>query len=122
MSEARTFGEFFDTLLGVVKTSGDVEAEFSMESWADSFSDEAWQSKRGMILNQESVSTFADDMAGDVSAILVGTCTNELYQRRLENGHNFLKQIQQVSGSLGVSTHKLDRALSPSEWVSAASR
>ena len=116
MPEPRNFGEFFDALLGVVKESGNVEAESFVKRWGDSRTTE-W---RGILLDEDGVSLFADDMVWKIWVQLVGTRIETLYRISTERGHDLLRQIQEVSNGLGLVMYPLDRPLSPTEFVSTA--
>ena len=118
MPEPRNFGEFFDALLEAIRKAGNIEAESFIEDWTDLFSDDEWQKKRDMLLNEEMVLVFADDMARMIWARIVGICTEALYNSSLKSGHDFLRQMQEVSKVLGLAIRSPDRALSPTEWVS----
>lgn len=119
----KPFGEFFDAVKSWVTENGN-EGELHLESWAASVSPEKWQDVRTTELSEEWFRSFAEDMAFYFVERIQGICTDALYQRTMQEGHEFLKAIAKIGQQFGlqVTEGEIDIPMSPSDAYARAGR
>lgn len=94
------FSDFVSAMEDFVKD--DFERHYHFSMWRDSITDEEWQKFKDLPLTKGHVIGFAEVMAEATRQVLRDTCTDELYEMLLKDGHDFLYSLHRECVRLGI--------------------
>lgn len=94
------YGEFIDAMREVANVNPGALCIF--EDWFKMTTEEKWQEYRKLPLSQEGIESFVEDMATLFRDRISGTCVEKLWERRILNGHAFLRAIHAKCLELGI--------------------
>ena len=112
-----TYGQFVDAMQEVAKGVGHAEVLF--EEWYELATEAQWREYRQLPLDEGKMLNFTDDMVSSFRRLIGGTCTDQLYAQRINDGHAFLQAIHQKCLELGIQVDMkdIDMPLSPSDAI-----
>ena len=115
----KTYGEFIDAMEKVAEDWRFVEGQTFLERWKKLATEEQWKKYRPMKLRKEEVIAFAQDMAGYYREVIGGTCVEELYYGRIDQGHAFLAEIHKkaLESGIEVRLEEIDQPLTALETM-----
>ncbi len=119
----KTFGEFFDAVQAAVRVESIGCAGVHMSEWSQIDSGVSWEDARAMELSEGLFAAFAEDMQTMWADLMSGTCTENAYAGRLEDGHKFMRVIARLGREFGLSDEvcgSIDVPLSPGEALRLA--
>ena len=117
-----TFEEFFVEMEKWAEENRSVDAQFFLENARHSLPKEKWEKLSSEPLTSENLVKLAQYISSMFKQVLMGTCTEKLYEIIMNDDHAFLRAMYEKAKEFGVEVdiEQIDTPLTMSDSLKMA--